>query len=325
MITIAPQLIVTVLVALWILIGGVLIALSAVHGIRVLRDRRTARLDVQARPLVIRYALAEDEDSSLAETLRGASGGLGDRIDERLLSILETVRGDSRSRIAEMLVARRHPQLLRRRARSRRSTVRARSIRRLGQLALPEDEELVHRALSDPSPVVRTIAVRAIVAWPSGPVVTAVLERLRGTEGIPSLVVVTSLIGQGRSSTGALDAIRAGLSDPHPRVRAACAQALGELTSVVDAGRIGLLLRRDPAPSVQLAAATALARVGRSASVPALLEGSRSPWGPVRTHSVTALLALPREITDEALSEIAARGDSLLAPLLPPAAGQFGG
>jgi HEAT repeat protein len=318
MIELAPRLILAALVALWSLILLTTLALVLVHAVRATRTRRRERLDARARPLVIRFALAEDEDPALAQTLRRAGGAFGERIDERLLSVLETLRGEARGRIAAMLVERGHPARLRRRARARRTPVRAAALRRLGQLALPLDASLVRGAVADRAPIVRTVAVRAIASYASADAVEAVLEQLRGRGEVPSLVVVTSLIDQGARSPEALAAIRAGLGDARPTVRAACAQALGELTSAADAERLGLLLRRDPTPSVQLAAATALQRVGRTSSVPALLEATRSPWGPVRTHALRALLALPRDVTAEAIIEVSRRGDALLAPLLPP-------
>lgn len=316
MIELDPRLILTALIALWSLILLTTVVLLLVHAVRAGRARRRAQLDARARPLVIRFALTDDEDPALAETLRRARGPFGERVDERLLSVLETLRGDARERIAAMLVDRGHPARLRHRAQSRRTTVRAAALRRLGQLALPADADLVRRAISDRAPIVRTVAVRAAASYASADAVEAVLGQLRGSGEVPSLVVVTSLITQGTRSPEALGAIRAGLSDPRSTVRAACAQALGELTSAADAERLGLLLRRDPTPAVQLAAASALVRVGHAASVPALLEGTRSPWGPVRTHSLHALLALPRDVSADAIAEVARRGDALLAPLL---------
>lgn len=306
-----------VLAGLWLVILAVLLVLGAVHLARIRRARRREALDLRARPLVLRFALLEEDDPALAATLREASGAFGARIDERLLAVLETVRGQTRDRVAALLVERGHPPRLRRRARSWRVTVRAAALRRLGQLGLPEDRELVTRAVQDPAPVVRTVAVRALAAWPSADAVTAALSLLRGSGEVPSLVVITALIAQGRASTEALDALRAGLADPSAAVRAASARALGELTSVADAEQLGRLLRRDPSPSVRLAAATALERVARESSVPALLEGASSPWGPVRLHSLQALLALPCDVTADARAEISRRGDALLAPLLP--------
>ena len=317
MIELDPRLLLAALVALWSLILLTMSALFLVHAVRASSRRRREQLDLRARPLVIRFALAEDEDPALGEVLRRADGAFGERVDERLLSVLETVRGEARARIAAKLVERGHPARLRRRARARRPTVRAAALRRLGQLGLPADAELVRRSITDRAPIVRTVAVRAVASYASARAVEAVLEQLRGKGEVPSIVVVTSLIDQGSRSPEALEAIRAGLADPRSAVRAACAQALGELTSAGDAERLGLLLRRDPTPAVQLATATALERVGRSSSVPALLEATRSPWGPVRSHALRALLALPRDVTAEAIAEVTRRGDPLLMPLLP--------
>lgn len=318
MIELEPRLILSTLLVLWSLILLTMVALGLVHVVRTAATRRREQLDARARPLVVRFALAEGEDPVLAETLRRAAGAFGERVDERLLSVLETLRGDARERIAAVLVERGHPARLRRRAQSRRTTVRAAALRRLGQLALPTDADLVRHAVFDRSPIVRTVAVRAVSSYSSATAVETVLDQLRGRGEVPSLVVVTSLIAQGTRSPEALGAIRACLGDSHAAVRAACAQTLGELTSAADAERLGLLLRRDPTPAVQLAAATALGRVGRTSSVPALLEGTRSPWGPVRTHALQALLALPRDVTAEAVAEVSRRGDALLVPLLPP-------
>ncbi|MFC0673965.1 HEAT repeat domain-containing protein [Brachybacterium hainanense] len=315
----SPALLWTVLAAVWALVLLAALAAFTVHLLQRRAESRRDRLDGQARPLVTRFVLAEGdaEDPELRATLRGAEGALGDRIDERLLSLLGTLTGDARERIVTLLVDRGHPQRLRRRARSSRHLVRASAIRALGALALPADREELRRAARDPSPVVSAVAVRALGAHPSPASTEVVLELLRTGGAIPHLVLVNALIDQGAGDAAALALIRSGLSDPTTRVRAACAQALGELTSTADAPELGQLLRVDPAGDVQLAAATALRRVGRASSVPALVGGTRSRLGPVRLQSALALLALPRDLTEAPLAELARRQDPLLAPLLP--------
>ena len=316
---VTPELILNTLAVLWGLIALTVVATALMHGLRVLRGRRLARFDQQARPLVTRFALveeADDVDPALRETLRQARGAFGERVDQRLATLLESVRGEARDQLASLLVERGYADRLRRRARSRRTVVRAGALRRLGKLGLPEDEETVRAGTTSSRPIVQSVAARALIAYPSATSVRAVLALLHGTGEVPTLVTVSSLIGMGRQDDVALQAIRDGLEDSSPRVRAACAQALGELTSTADADRIGHLLTTDPTPGVQLAAASALERIGRSSSVSALLHGARSAWGPVRLHSAQALLALPAEVRGEAVAELARTADPLLAPVL---------
>lgn len=312
-----PHLLVTVLVIVWLLVALTVAAILLSHAARVRTERSQHALDEAARPLVARFVLDDPADPGLRATLRDARGAFGDRVDERLLAVLEGITGEGRERTVALLVDRGHPARLRRRARSRRALVRAAAIRRLGRLALPADADLVRRATADRAPVVSSVAARALAAYPGAASAQAVLDLLRAGASVPQLVVVNSLIGQGEADEDALARIRQGLEDPEARVRAACAQVLGELTSTADAPLLGELLRRDPTAGVQLAAAGALRRVGRAGAVPALLEGTRSAWGPVRLQALQALLALPREVAAPALAEVARRGDPLLEPLLP--------
>lgn len=312
----SPRLLAVVLALVWGLVLATVLATWIAHARRVRAARRAEALDRRARPLVARFVLAEDEDPALREELREAAGAYGDRVDERLLAVLESITGQGRDRVVALLVDRGHPQRLRRRARSRRPLVRAAALRRLGLLALPTDADLMRRATADRSGVVASVAARALAAHPSAASAGAVLDLL-GEGRVPHLVVVDALIAQGSREGSALARIREGLADPSPRVRAVCAQTLGELTSTADAPRLAELLRGDPTAGVQLAAAAALRRVGRAGSVPALLEGTRSAWGPVRLQSLQALLALPADVAADALAEVSRRGDPLLAPLLP--------
>lgn len=316
---VTPELILNTLAVIWGLIVLTVAATALMHGLRVLRKRGYALHDQRARPLVARFALADETDEpdpALRETLRQARGSFGARVDQRLATVLESVRGESRDRLAALLVERGHADRLRRRARSRRTVVRAGALRRLGKLGLPEDAETVRAGTSSSRPIVQSVAARALASYPSAESVQAVLALLRGTGEVPTLVTVSALIGMGGRDGESLQSIRDGLEDSSPRVRAACAQALGELTSTADADRIGRLLTTDPTPGVQLAAASALERIGRSSSVPALLHGARSAWGPVRLHSAQALLALPAEVRGDALAELARTADPLLATVL---------
>src|SRR5699024_38644 len=79
MIELDARLILTVLVAVWILIALSVLLLGAVHSVRALRRRRRDRLAAQARPLVVRFTLFEDDDRAPAAALRTASGAFGDR------------------------------------------------------------------------------------------------------------------------------------------------------------------------------------------------------------------------------------------------------
>lgn len=312
-----PRVVLAALVIVWSAVLFLVIGTGVAHGTRVLVERRRARHDELARPWVTAYALGDGED---APRLRAASGVLGDRVDERLLALLDVVSGDARARLVAMLVDRGHPPRLRRRMRSGWAAIRAGSVRRLGMLALPADERLLLDALTDRSSVVRSVAARALCAYPSRRAVQAVLDLVRSDGHVPSLVLVNVLMALGREDQECRDAIREGLLDSSERVRAACAQTLGLLTSVIDSPRLGILLNRDPAPVVQLAAATALTRIATGNSVPALLAGTTSSWPQVRVECVRALQALPSALAGTALAEVRQAQDPVLATVLAPAA-----
>ena len=74
MIELDPRLVLTVLAVLWTLIAVVTLMLGAVHAVRTVRERGRTRLDARARPLVIRFALGEEEDPALLRTLRDSRG-----------------------------------------------------------------------------------------------------------------------------------------------------------------------------------------------------------------------------------------------------------
>lgn len=304
----------TALVVVWALVAALLVATGLVHVVRVGLARRRRRGDDIARPMVSAYALGEQDAE---ERLRRASGLLGDRVDERLLALLDVLSGESRQRLVDMLVERGHPQRLRRRLGSPFASTRAAAVRRLGSLGLPEDGELLTAALGDRSPIVRSVASRALASYPSRRVVERVLMLVREDREVPVLVLVNALLALGERNPVCCDAIREGMRSSSPRVRAACAKTVGLLTSVADAARVARLLYTDPDPMVQLACANALTRIGTGASVPALRMGLDSPWPQVRAECQRALRALPKGLSSPAVTAIEA--DPLRPTLRVPA------
>lgn len=315
-----PQLILTVTAGVWAVVIAVIAVTFVVHAVRVTQARRREQLDAVARPLVASLVLADEDDVATHQALEQATGTLGERVDERLLALLDAVRGEGRDRLVAMLVRRGHPQRLRRRARARRAATRARAVRQLGLLGLEVDRDLLLRATEDRSAIVRSVAARALASYPGALAVGAILSLVRTDRAIPALVLMNALVDIGERDDEGLAAIRAGLDDASPRVRAACARVLGELTSAADGDRLAVLVDRDPAPSVRFAAATALTRVGTAAHVPVLLEATRSVWAPVRVECVRALQALPPQVSADALAEIRTRTDPVLATVLAPTA-----
>ncbi|PZO60813.1 MAG: hypothetical protein DI635_15155 [Pseudoxanthomonas suwonensis] len=326
-----PRLLLTATAGIWGMLVLLIVLTITVHAVRVTRARRREELDAVARPLVASLVLADSEagtgggnatgenrDIATHQALLQARGALGDRVDERLMALLDVVRGEGRERLVAMLVRRGHPQRLRRRAGSHRSATRAGAVRRLGLLGLPVDAPLIREATSDRSAIVRSVAARALAAYPEPLSVHAILSLVREDRAIPALVLMNALVHIGQQEGDCLAVIRAGLDDPAPRVRAACARVLGELTSAVDGDHLAHLVDHDPAPSVRLAAATALTRVGTAAHVPSLLGAASSVWAPVRVECVRALQSLPPAVSADALAEIASHQDPVLAAVLAP-------
>ncbi|MDO5661778.1 MAG: HEAT repeat domain-containing protein [Brachybacterium sp.] len=314
-----PRTIVATLVTVWVTIALVIGIVLVTHAVRVRRAAQRAVLDDRARPLVIDFVLDEDDAPAHTETLREATGGMGTSVDERLLAVLNTVTGDARERIVRMLIARGLPRRLRRATGSWRSHRRARAVLQLGLLGLPEDADLLTRALNDRAALVRAVAVRALGRHPSPQSAHAILGTIREDRAIPVLVSMNALLDIGHNPA-CHRIIREGLVDASPRVRAASARVLGDLTSAADARRIGILLDRDPVPSVQLAAATALRRIGTEINIPQLLAGTTSSWGPVRLEALRALLTLPAAATADALAQVRGLHDPVLVPLLDASA-----
>lgn len=153
--------------------------------------------------------------------------------------------------------------------------------------------------LSDPDPEVaqKTLLALGVLALPETPL-GGILARLRDDPDAwtrnNAAFALLALANAGNTSSELADGCREALADPEPGVRAQCASSLGVLA---DADAVGPLSERifDDANLVALAAATALARIGRTrveqkGTVARALAGALEQVRPDRrTHLLGAL------------------------------------
>jgi HEAT repeat protein len=180
-------------------------------------------------------------------------------------------------------------------------------------------KESLARALADPDPLVRRIALEIAAELPEGASVAVSLDSLRHEDPGVRLAAVRLA---GRSNDGAVIASALTLlADPEPDVRAATADAAVAWADAEGgaAPRLRPLLA-DPSTAVRVRAAAALVRLGDGGDPDAratLAESARSPIPEERAGAITALGELALEpdllvtgLTDEdpPVRRAAARG-----------------
>ena len=155
----------------------------------------------------------------------------------------------------------------------------------------------------DPSPDVRTVAVRALGGYREPQAVDLVIAALALDSGVPSSVASTALLQQG---VAADDRVRRALDDPDPGVRQVAARVAG-LIQAPGAGEALARLVEDRHESVSLAAIRSLEQLPVASAVPALLDAALAD-GPRGEAAAATLAAMPRVWTAAAMATIDAAG-----------------
>ena len=156
------------------------------------------------------------------------------------------------------------------------------AVMRLGNLHTAEASRAAAPALSDPSPVVRATATKAVLSLPPDESAAVLLPSLKDKDEFVRREVAYAL-GRTRSRTATAALIERLLSDKEDGVRAAAAVALGDIADeaavVTLAGTLAPELmargsgkqKREQNVFVLRSAAVALGQIGSRAGVPALI------------------------------------------------------
>jgi len=302
--------------------------LCALLGIRAQRRivaRRRERETAAIRADLVAVVVGEEPDAAEAAQQLGAlSGQHWDRADELLVGMLPKVRGDAKERVLSVLLTRGAVRRALLQVGSRRSFARCRGAFALGAMEAVEESDHVMRLLSDRSPLVRRVAIRALGMMgdpaAAGPLLDAANEDVGtrrdltqalvqlGGAAAPALrervafavrardpadrsgPIAATALGLIGDSMAAYELAEAATRGP-TALRLAAAQALGHLDSPLGVPALQAALSSRSA-QVQLAAATSLGRLGASSAVPALLNAVERADPVVSRSAASALLAL---------------------------------
>lgn len=314
----------------WILLIG-FAALSAAFFVllvvvRFARDtweRRSQQIAEDVRSQIFDLLMGEGEEVLAArQGLESVSGRAWDRIEAQIFTMLPKLKGDSRSELVSLLLAKGAEGHALSLVRSRSGVRRCRGAFQLGVLGLSVHvEELVER-LSDKRFLVRRVALRALgnigdaravrpllllgerdsrltrdlvyaldrMGPGAAPELRAVL-RDELTSGdhlhLDPAAVVLGLIGD----VEAVGVLAEGLTSPNPSFAGACAGALGRIGSPESIAPLSAALL-DVRPNVRSAAAHALGMVGSPESVQSLIEVVDEEEPQVSRQAAQALLEL---------------------------------
>jgi hypothetical protein len=289
MVTLSWGVLVGTLVVLVVCCTALLLATVGVRLGRARRARRHAERTAHVRPLVLEVLTAEGEEIPPAcEAVAALPDRLWPAAETFVLAAFDSVRGEVRDALVQVLLARGTLERALAATQSRSAVRRARAAEVIGLVGHVSGRRGLVRLLSDPDLEVRTVAARALGQIGDPHLTTILLDSLRPGSDVPPSVVGTALLGSGETDTAALVA---GLDADDEVVRLATARA------VADRGLT------DPSVTVRVQAARALARLGGAWAVPDLAAAtdpseasvvrvaatrtlSDMPFPPARSHLV---------------------------------------
>jgi hypothetical protein len=245
--------------------------------------RRWARLEAKWDPVILEVLAGSEGPRSLLDLVLPT-----ERLQflDYLFLYARRIRGEE----MEMLKTLARPFLpaLAERRRGRWPERRARRIRTLGVLGMPEYAGFLEKALDDPSPLVVMIAAESLVGPGNPGFVEQVLAHLHRFAGWHPVVLARLLADVGPEATPAL---RPALAETHRPgwVRIVVAQALRTIRDLESADVAAEVLGRETNPDLLVECLRLLAEVGESRHRKSLLPLLRSPEFPVRAQALRAL------------------------------------
>jgi HEAT repeat protein len=161
------------------------------------------------------------------------------------------------------------------------------------------DDELLEDALTNPSPRVRVLAVRALAVRPNVDAVT--WSTLRDDPEATVRREVLRQLGRHRSGPTTTEILATALADPDPLVVVEAAHALGEHPDLASRSALEKCATSHPDARAREFAVAALGAVGDRASVPVIIAALRDRL-PVRRRAAVALAAFEGPEVDAALA-----------------------
>ncbi len=306
----APDRLLVGLLALVVALFLLTVALTLrVLGTRMRRGRRRRRRRVQAArwmPVLLDVLAGEASPEALHALVHR---GERLRFVGFLAAFARRVRGSERARVCAL--ARPYLPALVARTRHRDGAVRARAIDTLALLG-PEYEGVAVAALDDPDPEVGAIAARALARREHAAAAPRVLDRLELFQGWDRTFVAGMLAAIGPST---VEPLRALLQDRAraPRLRAAAADALAELSDLNAADLAGQVLAETADRDLAAGCLRLLARVGVARHAVAARARLGDPDALLRAQAAVALGYLGEPTDADALEARLADSDPWVA------------
>lgn len=299
-----PALMQAIALSTAVVVVAMLIALVVQRTLRHRRQRRSAALDRRIRPLVLLATVAEtDEMDPLLERVRGLDDVEQRHLRRTVFHMLRDVTGEAAERLRAIGDAGGLTERVLAASVDRSGSIRADAAEALGLLQPAGALEALSRLAADPSPVVRTVAVRALGAFSDPVAVDLVVGALALGSAVPNSVAASALLEQGMAAN---DRVRAALTDDDAGVRHGAARVAG-LLQVPGSGESLVRLLADEHHSVRLAAARSLRRLPVRAAVPALLDRALADDGEGEAAART-LAAMSAMWTVDAMARIDREG-----------------
>lgn len=247
-------------------IAALLLGTVARKTLRILVERRRARLHDVARPVLVALMSGQRVPGSLSRPAAEA-------VEALAVQALGTVRGEAAVHLAMHLRAVGLVDRMRRQLARRGAVRRARAAEALGALRAHDAVDDLVNALGDRSPEVRQTAARALGKVGGDRAAAALLDALDGPRSLPAGQVAMALVAIGVPTVAPA---RAALAGDDPTARYVAAQLLGHLEALDAVGDLASALGRPDLPQLRTEVATALGRIGSPAATPALLAACRA-------------------------------------------------
>lgn len=292
MLTLSWSVLVGTLVVLVVCCTALLVATVSVRVARARRARRHAARTAEVKPLVLEVLTAEDEEVAPAcAAVAALPASLWPTAETFVLAAFDSVRGEVRDALVQVLIARGTLERALAATQSRSAVRRARAAEVIGLVGHVSGRRGLVRLLTDPNIEVRTVAARALGQIGDPHLTSILLDTLRPGSDVPPSVVGTALLGSGESDTAALEA---GLAADDEVVRLTAIAVSAELLVLATARTVADRGLTDPSPTVRVQAARALSRLGGAWAVPALAAATApSEASVVRVAATRTLVDMP--------------------------------
>lgn len=299
-----PALMLGIALTTAVVVVVMLVSLLVQRTLRHHRQRRSAELDRHIRPIVLMATIAEDDEMApLLARVRKLDDDEQRHVRRTVFHMLRDVTGEAADRLRVIGDAAGITERVFAASRDRRIPLRADAAEALGLLQPPGALEALCRLAGDPSPVVRTVAVRALGAFTDVAAVDIVVSALAVGSEVPNSVAASALLEQGLAAS---DRVREALSDEDAGVRHGAARVAG-LLQVPGSGDTLAQLIEDPHHSVRLAAVRSLRRLPVRSAVPPLLELALADDGEGEAAART-LAAMPAAWVTDAMTRVGRDG-----------------